>query len=145
MPVSTPSLPCKRKLMEQQGICIVEGCTNKQTHKQRRENGTIVYRKKCAKHHKGINYRKRQQWYQRQTYKNAMKKSSCEICGFIPEHSCQLDLDHIDGNSKNDVPENYQTLCANCHRLKTYKQGDHRTKTFVPDTPSFIFRGHYVS
>ena len=35
---------------------------------------------------------------------------------------CQLDVDHIDGNHNNDEEVNLQTLCANCHRLKTYVQ-----------------------
>ena len=48
------------------------------------------------------------------------KKSICEKCGFIPEHSCQLDVDHIDGNKQNNDPSNFQTLCSNCHRLKTH-------------------------
>jgi hypothetical protein len=43
----------------------------------------------------------------------------CQRCGFAPEHPCQLDIDHRDGNHKNDDPTNLQTLCANCHRLKT--------------------------
>lgn len=47
------------------------------------------------------------------------RKDKCERCGFVPEHIGQLDLDHIDGNSKNNDPMNFQTLCANCHRLKT--------------------------
>jgi len=49
------------------------------------------------------------------------KKSRCEICLFIPINLCQLDVDHIDGNRKNNSLENLQTLCANCHRLKTFK------------------------
>jgi len=49
------------------------------------------------------------------------KKDHCEQCGFVPEHRCQLDVDHIDGNHFNNAIENLQTLCANCHRLKTYK------------------------
>lgn len=46
----------------------------------------------------------------------------CVRCGFIPEHICQLDVDHIDANHKNNAPDNLQTLCANCHRLKTMRE-----------------------
>lgn len=49
-----------------------------------------------------------------------MKGPHCEVCGFIPVNKCQLDLDHVDGNRNNDNPKNLQTICANCHRLKTY-------------------------
>lgn len=45
----------------------------------------------------------------------------CSRCGFIPEHPCQLDRDHKDGNRYNSNPINIQVLCANCHRLKTCK------------------------
>lgn len=44
----------------------------------------------------------------------------CTTCGFKPQHICQLDVDHIDGNHENNSIENLQTLCANCHRLKTH-------------------------
>lgn len=55
---------------------------------------------------------------------NLFKKDKCELCGFNPINSCQLDVDHIDGNKFNNDPQNLQTLCANCHRLKTFfKQG----------------------
>ena len=37
---------------------------------------------------------------------------------------CQLDIDHIDGNRENNDIINLQTLCANCHRLKTYESKD---------------------
>jgi len=50
------------------------------------------------------------------------KKSKCEECGFIPVHLCQLDVDHVDGNHHNNEISNLKTLCANCHRLKTYLQ-----------------------
>jgi 5-methylcytosine-specific restriction endonuclease McrA len=29
-------------------------------------------------------------------------------------------VDHIDGNHSNNDPANLQTLCKNCHSLKTY-------------------------
>lgn len=50
------------------------------------------------------------------------RKDYCEMCGFVPTNMCQLDVDHIDGNHINNTPDNLQTLCANCHRLKTYIQ-----------------------
>ena len=49
------------------------------------------------------------------------KKDTCERCGFVPEDPCQLDVDHIDENHNNGDPSNLQTLCANCHRLKTLR------------------------
>lgn len=49
-------------------------------------------------------------------------ESTCVRCGFIPEHICQLDVDHIDADHTNNTPSNLQTLCANCHRLKTFKE-----------------------
>jgi 5-methylcytosine-specific restriction endonuclease McrA len=52
------------------------------------------------------------------------KKDTCEHCGFVPEHSSQLDVDHIDGDGRNNDPANLQTLCANCHRLKTHLNND---------------------
>lgn len=57
--------------------------------------------------------------------KLAAKKTSCEHCGFVALHPCQLDVDHIDGNRDNNKPNNYRTLCANCHRLKTHNERDH--------------------
>lgn len=56
------------------------------------------------------------------------KKSYCENCNFVAIHSCQLDVDHIDGNHKNNELDNLQTLCANCHRLKTFLNKDWESK-----------------
>lgn len=49
------------------------------------------------------------------------KKDKCEntSCGFVPVDLCQLEVDHIYGNHSNNNPINLQTLCANCHKLKT--------------------------
>jgi hypothetical protein len=69
-----------------------------------------------------INLQKIQE-YQKIKKKQYQKhpKAICVMCGFIPEDPCQIDIDHIDGNHKNNNKDNFQALCANCHRLKTKK------------------------
>ncbi len=58
------------------------------------------------------------------------KKDYCEHCEFKPVHISQLDVDHIDGDRHNNDPSNLQTLCANCHRLKTHLSGDSNSGIF---------------
>ena len=56
--------------------------------------------------------------------KRERKKSYCEACGFVAKWHGQLDVDHIDGNHHNGDASNLQTLCVNCHRLKTHRSSD---------------------
>ena len=51
------------------------------------------------------------------------KAGACARCGLIPEDPCVLEVDHIAGRKVADphAPENLQTLCANCHKIKTYR------------------------
>lgn len=53
------------------------------------------------------------------------KKEYCETCGFKAVHECQLTVDHIDGNRYNNEISNWQTLCHNCHALKSWKNKDY--------------------
>ena len=40
----------------------------------------------------------------------------------IHTQKCPIEIDHIDGNSENNTPENCRLLCPNCHSLTgTYK------------------------
>lgn len=72
----------------------------------------------------------------RQPYRSH-KKKYCEKCNFIGQDSCQLHVDHIDGNHSNNSIENLQTLCANCHALKSKLNKDvGRKKNGSPTNPN---------
>ena len=90
--------------------CAVEWCDNK---KKPRKGGYL--RKYCTMHEKKPYTRN--------------KKDHCEYCGFKPIWIGQLDVDHVDGNHDNNDESNLQTLCANCHRLKTHLNDDTRQET----------------
>lgn len=54
------------------------------------------------------------------------RRASCWQCGWDKKHAsdnkCPLEVDHIDGDSNNNRPENLRLLCPNCHALTpTYK------------------------
>ncbi|CAB4149570.1 HNHc domain containing protein [uncultured Caudovirales phage] len=90
----------------QQGLC---GCGNLQRNVGRNPNGVTIYGTACNSCHR--------------TGKKS-KLDHCQRCGFKGEDPVQLDVDHIDGNRSNNDPSNLQTLCANCHRLKTKQNKD---------------------
>jgi hypothetical protein len=49
------------------------------------------------------------------------KYKSCSICGWDEVHASTgripLEIDHIDGNSENNLEENLRLICPNCHAL----------------------------
>lgn len=83
------------------------------------KDGSQRYGQFCTTCQK-IKYEKRSSLYKRPV----LEKTFCSLCGFIPVHTCQLDVDHIDGNRKNNELDNLQIICANCHRLKTFQKKD---------------------
>jgi hypothetical protein len=84
-------------------------CGNLTMNKGRDAKGNIKYGSKCSKC---------------RTFGRRTKKDHCEMCGFVAKDPVQLDVDHIDRNSSNNDPSNLQTLCANCHRLKSKLNND---------------------
>lgn len=66
--------------------------------------------------------------------------NKCSVCGWGETNPftgrIPLEVEHIDGNAKNNRPENLTLLCPNCHSLTaTYRganRGKGRNKTWTP-------------
>ena len=105
--------------------CDTEGCKSQQRKKHKRLDGTQCYSKYCSRCErimysgevlKGV-YRS-ESGEAKFDYRS-VKSDTCTKCGWVADDKCQLDVDHIDGDHSNNSLDNLQTLCANCHRLKT--------------------------
>ena len=60
-----------------------------------------------------------------------LKESKCEECGWAEKSidgRLPLELDHINGDSKDNRLENLRILCPNCHSLKPTHRGRNRKK-----------------
>ena len=109
-------------------------CVRCNKHPQKKASGANKYRPLCSScdkllrrsatgKQKDADRIKTRDLELRRPYRKHVK-SFCEHCGFIPQHMCQLDVDHINGDKTDNSLSNLQTLCANCHRLKTYLNKD---------------------
>ena len=73
------------------------------------------------------------------TYLFKKYNNKCSICGWGETYRftnrIPLEVEHIDGNAKNNRPENLTLLCPNCHSLTaTYRganRGNGRAKTWI--------------
>lgn len=57
-------------------------------------------------------------WIRKKLLDAGLKDNVCERCGLDGEwceQPIQMQLDHIDGNNKNNLLNNLQMLCPNCH------------------------------
>ena len=108
--------------------CKRGGCSNPCKTNNYNKDGSRRYHKLCSgcakKKHKQGKCTREPRIFLPPKNSGYIRKDHCEHCGFVPLHMCQLDADHIDGNHNNNDPSNLQTLCANCHRLKTWSNRD---------------------
>lgn len=100
--------------------CVVEGCERPGQHQGKyRKDGSVIYRAKCQLHNA--------LQYNMEGAHKLFKKEICEnkdgrlgfICTTTTMDSCQLEVDHVNNNHKDNDPDNLDTLCSCCHRYKT--------------------------
>lgn len=114
---------CYRCRYKEGGKSTIRGLCEKCGEKPKQERGGGCYYTTCWKCRQPDLFHK---WSRRAKLKKKRREELvCQQCGFKADHSCQIDVDHIDGNRNNNEPSNLQLLCANCHRLKTIESGDH--------------------
>ena len=114
--------------------CINEGCNRKRQHTGKYyPDGTVKYRKTCSRCHnikygmKGWDYRK----YRKDYCENIDGRLGFVCTSIIIDPEWQLDTDHINGNNKSHLTLGaaaMQTLCKNCHAIKTRDSRDHLRK-----------------
>ncbi len=115
----------KNHYKEFRPICINEGCGSFVATRKVNKNGTYDIRAECGYCHRGFRNR---------PGVTSHKKTYCEnrdgrlgiVCEAKIEDSCMLEMDHINSDKWNNVPDNVQTLCRNCHAYKTKQNGDTR-------------------
>jgi len=107
-------------------------------------NGNIRY---CSVHREYKKYGRNassRPWLFYKTERVVKGNLKCESCGYDPilfypdrpmnELSGLFDVDHINSDIKHTVegeqPSNYQSICKNCHALKSYDNGDYTRKDF---------------
>ena len=114
--------------------CSIDGCTSPGQHTGKYDkDGNPYFRELCHSHH----YKKLSSghnltvtnfvntWHPSRKHRDM---HCYNIDNRLGDGGCtatitwigQLTVDHIDGDPNNNDPKNLQTLCSNCHDLKTH-------------------------
>jgi len=122
--------------------CKIKGCNRLGQHTGNyRKDGSLRRNALCHKHRceyfaekKGITV---SEWKNSHHPYRKYRKSYCENTDGRLGFTCtativwvgMLQVDHKNGNPKDNRPKNLQTLCANCHSYKTNTNKDWQNKT----------------
>ena len=107
--------------------CINTNCNRPVCYSHTHKSGTKRWRPTCSRCHMA-SYGK----IQHDEGIIPIKKPHCENIDERLGYKCTsyiaypgvLEIDHIDGNRANNVIDNVQTLCKNCHSYKSHKNND---------------------
>lgn len=89
------------------------------------------------------NPKNKRTWKKKLLFERGHKCENCKRTHWINNTSIPLELEHIDGNNKNNVEDNLKLLCSNCHsQTKTWKrkkttlkkETNKKSKTYKNDT-----------
>ena len=122
-----------RSLWGEESIVETNKCSIVDCNNPKDNSGNGKYHKLCASHHKA-KY-KMAEWeykiYRKEFCENIDSRLGFKCTATIIMDA-QLTIDHKDGHNDNNQPINLQTLCFNCHAVKTRINGDNVRKKCRP-------------
>lgn len=109
---------CKKTLLSRKQVKF---CSNKCQMDNRYEKYIISWKNEISTNNSKItkNLSRHLRRYLLNKYNN-----KCSKCGWNKKHpitgNVPLEVDHIDGNSSNNIEKNLQLICPNCHSLTSH-------------------------